>query len=433
MNVDESGGDGGHFLPISPDEIRAEVELICSHPSFSKSPILRRFLCFTVYETLEGRGSELKEYSIALSALGKSADFDPRHSSVVRTQARNLRARLAEYYSQKPAAIRITYSPGGYIPVFSRASGKSAGAPAPRHWVTRPPQWDRACHRATDLSRTGNENDLTEAIAVLTDLISAAPEYGPACAQLSLCISLRQHAALTSGAETRARAKALAMRAVALSPDSAESWASLGWVRITIDGDMRSGQECLETAAALDPADGLPLALLACGCCLRCGEPDEAEKLLTEAVSLSPDDAAIRFLQAWLLFCLHRYQDALDQVASFPVDALPPAAADLRPFLLAYLCRDVDAVAASYQMPQGGEWFRAWLETRRGNTESARNLLRQYREGDFSNEEVPDFFPTILMAELGETEAARALLTRAVRRHQPHALYSGQDPRFEKL
>ncbi len=433
MNVVDSGSDGGHSLPVSPDEIRAEVELICSHSSFSRSLILRRFLCFTVFETLEGRGGELKEYAIALSALGKGVDFDPRHSSVVRTQARNLRARLAEYYSQNPDAIRITYSPGGYIPVFSRSSDRSGGSPAPQHWVTRPPQWDRTCTRARALSRTGNPGDLTEAMAVLSELIASAPEYGPACAVLSLCLSLRQDAVLTAGAETRARAKALAMQAVALSPDSAEAWASLGWVRITVDGDPRSGQECLETAASLDPSDGLPLALLGCGCHLRRGESDEAEKLLEHALLLSPDDAAVRFLRAWLLFCLHRYEASLDQLDSFAPDAEPPAIADLRPWLLAFLGRESDALSASFQMPHGGEWLRAWLEARQGKPNRAGNLVNLYREGAVTGEELPDLFAIVLMAELGETEEARGLLTRAVRRHHPHALYSGQDPRLENL
>jgi TolB-like protein len=58
---------------------------------------------------------------VGLEAFGKEASFDPRIDTVVRTEARRLRHKLAEYYNTAGQfdAIEIDLPKGGYRPVFS--------------------------------------------------------------------------------------------------------------------------------------------------------------------------------------------------------------------------------------------------------------------------------------------------------------------------
>jgi adenylate cyclase len=83
----------------------------------------RAFLRFVSNEAIAGRGSEIKEYSIAIEAFGRGTDFDPRLDPIVRTQARKLRVRLAAYYETegRTDAVQIELRKGSYAPRFHYA------------------------------------------------------------------------------------------------------------------------------------------------------------------------------------------------------------------------------------------------------------------------------------------------------------------------
>jgi DNA-binding NarL/FixJ family response regulator len=77
-----------------------------------------------VEEALAGRQLRLKERTIALGALERDEDFDPRFDAIVRIVAGKLRRTLERYYFSEGATneIRITIPKGGYVPQFvSRA------------------------------------------------------------------------------------------------------------------------------------------------------------------------------------------------------------------------------------------------------------------------------------------------------------------------
>jgi TolB-like protein len=78
-----------------------------------------------------GRGGEVKEYSIAIEALGRGTEFDPRLDPIVRTQARKLRARLTAYYETegRSDAIRIELRKGSYAPRFYYAEPAVSSPP----------------------------------------------------------------------------------------------------------------------------------------------------------------------------------------------------------------------------------------------------------------------------------------------------------------
>jgi TolB-like protein len=103
------------------DKIRQQLEKMLLDPLFSKSPILKRFLTFIVYEKLAGRSNCLKEYTIGLNILNKPKDFNPQENGIIRIHAGRLRQALAHYYNTQGThdEIRISLSKGNYVPVFS--------------------------------------------------------------------------------------------------------------------------------------------------------------------------------------------------------------------------------------------------------------------------------------------------------------------------
>jgi serine/threonine-protein kinase len=106
---------------ISADDVHDHLERILPTPGFRSSDSLRRFLRYTVEETLAGRGDQLKEYTIGVEALGRDPAFDPHRDTIVRVQARKLRERLAAYYAGegRHEKWRIVYQPGSYAPSFT--------------------------------------------------------------------------------------------------------------------------------------------------------------------------------------------------------------------------------------------------------------------------------------------------------------------------
>ena len=60
------------------------------------------------------QGETLSEYAVALDALGKPADFDPRTDSTVRVQISRLRAKLKEFYEQpgEPFPLKVSIPVG---------------------------------------------------------------------------------------------------------------------------------------------------------------------------------------------------------------------------------------------------------------------------------------------------------------------------------
>jgi len=97
-----------------------EVEAI-NRTVLSKSRALQRMLTFVVDSTLDGNADNIKEYTIATLVFGKHQDFDPRMTSLVRTQAHKLRIALIKYYGSRRGIDGpwIWIPPGSYSAVFN--------------------------------------------------------------------------------------------------------------------------------------------------------------------------------------------------------------------------------------------------------------------------------------------------------------------------
>ncbi|WP_246102133.1 PAS domain-containing protein [Methylobacterium terricola] len=97
-----------------------------------KSPQLSAFLTYVVRESLAGRGSLLKSYTIATDALGRSTSFDPATDAIVRVEARRLRQVLQQVYADPacPLAVRIDLPLGRYEPSFRQIAPVPDGSSA---------------------------------------------------------------------------------------------------------------------------------------------------------------------------------------------------------------------------------------------------------------------------------------------------------------
>lgn len=99
---------------------RAELAAILASGIFDRSPNLYRFLTFVCDKYFRGESDEVKEYSVAVEALGRPADFDQKRDSIVRVEAHRLRKRLDEYYKSSDAVrrFRVELPSGSYVPQF---------------------------------------------------------------------------------------------------------------------------------------------------------------------------------------------------------------------------------------------------------------------------------------------------------------------------
>lgn len=123
--------DGRWKGELSAGAIRSQLEDILASEEFVKSERLRRFLRLTVEWTLAGRAGQLKEYVIGRDVFDRGSSYDPSADSIVRVEARRLRAKLRKYYeTQDSAPILIEFPQGSYVPVFRKKSAVSPASPS---------------------------------------------------------------------------------------------------------------------------------------------------------------------------------------------------------------------------------------------------------------------------------------------------------------
>jgi serine/threonine-protein kinase len=118
---------------VPPDEVRKQLDRILASTSFASSRRMSRFLRFTLLEVLAGRADWLKESLIGVEVFDRDPAYDPRLDSIVRVEARRLRAKLRDYYlgagRHDPVVVELPV--GHYVPCVRR--NRSAGAATAMH------------------------------------------------------------------------------------------------------------------------------------------------------------------------------------------------------------------------------------------------------------------------------------------------------------
>jgi hypothetical protein len=114
---EENRGTGG--IPVQGTDRAQELaalEVVLRSKVLFRAPTMAKILKYVCLEHLAGRGEEIKEYNIAVEALGRPLDFDASRDSIVRVEVSRLRQRLARYYETEGAndKVRIVLSESGY-------------------------------------------------------------------------------------------------------------------------------------------------------------------------------------------------------------------------------------------------------------------------------------------------------------------------------
>ena len=112
----------------SVDLEKLELEAVLASGIFTRAPNLENLLRYVCSKYFDGLAGEIKEYNIAVEALGRPPEFDQKRDSIVRVEAHKLRKRLREDYEKDGAdhAIQIEIPPGQYTPHFITVARSAA-------------------------------------------------------------------------------------------------------------------------------------------------------------------------------------------------------------------------------------------------------------------------------------------------------------------
>ncbi|MGB6944514.1 MAG: hypothetical protein WBE37_19100 [Bryobacteraceae bacterium] len=127
---------------MDAQRVRTQLDRILASPAFVDTERSSNFLRFVVSLALEGRKSEIKEFVIAVEALGRTTSFDPKYDPIVRVEAGRLRERLNSYYQSEGEldSVLIALPKGGYVPEFSERQLSAASRPGVVRLSILPPE-----------------------------------------------------------------------------------------------------------------------------------------------------------------------------------------------------------------------------------------------------------------------------------------------------
>lgn len=102
------------------EQEREELACLLASRLFNRAPNLAHLLNYVCTKYFEGQADQIKEYNIAVEALGRPADFDQKRDSIVRVEAHRLRSRLKQFYESDGSShtVRIEIPQGQYAPRF---------------------------------------------------------------------------------------------------------------------------------------------------------------------------------------------------------------------------------------------------------------------------------------------------------------------------
>ena len=118
---------------------RLELEALLQSGIFHRAPNLALLLSYVCTRYFERATDQIKEYNIAVEALGRAPEFEPKTDAIVRVEAHRLRKRLKEFYQADGAGhtVHIEIPPGQYAPRFVTLE-KPPEEPAARREVPSP-------------------------------------------------------------------------------------------------------------------------------------------------------------------------------------------------------------------------------------------------------------------------------------------------------
>jgi len=290
---------------IDPSAIREELARIVASASFTHSPRMRRFLTYVVEETLAGRGTQLKEYTIGLSVYDKPADFDPRTDSIIRVEANRLRGKLEKYYSQdgQKDAVAIRLSKNTYVPRFCR----------PREIAISfaKSEWEIEYLRAKHFLARRDPDALYEAIRWFTAAATRQPAFSMAMAGLADCYTWIACLEFSEPEQVWSQATLCARRALAETPPYRRALTNLACEAAMHRWDWAAAERQFQEVIEFDPAYVPAYQMYAVFCLAPQSRFDEGLYYLQQARELEPNSAITACYSGRILYLGRKYAEAV--------------------------------------------------------------------------------------------------------------------------
>ncbi len=395
----------------------------------------RALLRHLVMRLLAGDTGALKESVIAVEVFGRPAGrFDPVRDSIVRVEARRLRARLATYYvgEGRGAPLRIGLPVGSYVPQLVASNTLPRSAEATRrardliergeHYLRQP------------LSQANIEAALDRFDAALREAPgSPAAFVGLARAWLNLATGWYRDPAIASEHATEALQQALQ-----LDPTQPLAHTLLGALQNQFHRDWPVAQRSFRRALALAPESAFVWSAWGCHLNLR-GQMAESEAALLRARELDPQYLNARPHMINLRIGQGRHADAQAEWAAL-ADVAPDSISVVGlGALLAYLRGDHAAGLAHYRraaelMPEYPACHAhvAGALALCGDLPAARAALAALDER-FARATVSPYVMSIVALRMGDPERALQLLKTAADVADPNVLWALTDPCLDTL
>ncbi|MBY0375676.1 MAG: hypothetical protein K2Q23_16890 [Bryobacteraceae bacterium] len=122
----------------SKEQVQFYLEKLQNSRVLVRSERLRRFLAYTVSNTLAGETDRLKEQVIGVEVFNRPSDYDPKADSIVRVEAHRLRQKLEQYYLDEGSTdtIRFQLPKGAYLIQFEdvRSQSEPKAGRSPQVW-----------------------------------------------------------------------------------------------------------------------------------------------------------------------------------------------------------------------------------------------------------------------------------------------------------
>ncbi|MBU0655797.1 MAG: hypothetical protein KJ914_11820 [Gammaproteobacteria bacterium] len=180
---------------VNKDSVRQELGKLLASRVFHARKQACNFLQYVVTEKLEGRGSKITQYGIAIDALGKPTDYCPTENPAVRVEAGRIRKLLEKYYADEGvgSSLQILLPVGNYEPVFKTTDThpeyvqpvlevKSIQSVGPRIFISSVNPANLGDNAARNLAynlRSG----LSVALGRIREVRIALADHGQACLQ----------------------------------------------------------------------------------------------------------------------------------------------------------------------------------------------------------------------------------------------------------
>ena len=423
------------LLILPAEQIELTLARIETSAAFARSPRHRALLRYLVAQARAGDHAVLKETVIAVEVFGRrAASFDPKLDTIVRVEARRLRARLSRYYRSEghDALIRIELPVGGYVPLVAGPAARPHAAYATR--------------RARDLVERGehflrqplSRQTLEQARRRFEQALLDSPNYAAAFVGLGRVWFNLGSAWHIEPATASAHAAKVLRHALALDPENAVAHTLLAAVQHQFEHDWPRAQRGFKRALALAPHDAFVHSAYGYHLGMH-GEHAQAERELTMARRLDPQYINTRVHMVNVRIQQGRLDDAEAEVLAIQ-DIAPETIAivGLRAAIAMYRGDALTALALYQSLCQahpdvpGVFVAQAAALALAGRVDEADSLVAHTLRR-FTGRPISPYLQAIFATRRGHTDLAFELLERAYEERDPYVPQIPQEPSFDAL